>query len=63
MNTQVVYERNGVHVTSTPVQHYNTPGPVALRLDFNGLSFTYSGGWVAPMRTREGLQWARSGVS
>lgn len=40
---QLIYSRNGVNVTSTPVQHYTTAGPVALRLDYNGLSVTYSG--------------------
>jgi hypothetical protein len=40
---QVVYNRNGVKVTATPVSHYNTSGPVAYRLDWQGLSFTYSG--------------------
>ena len=28
---------------STPVNHYRTDGPVALRLEWNGLSITYSG--------------------
>lgn len=41
--SQVVYNRNGVKVTATPVSHYNTSGPVAYRLDWQGLSFTYSG--------------------
>lgn len=43
---QVVYERNGITVTATPVEHYRTAGPVAYRLDWPaaGLSFTYSGG-------------------
>ncbi|KIY95387.1 ribonuclease Z [Monoraphidium neglectum] len=40
---QVVYKRNGVTIRSTPVSHYNTSGPVAYRLDFQGISFTYSG--------------------
>lgn len=40
---QVVYNRNGVVITATPVEHYNTPGPVAYRLDWAGLSVTYSG--------------------
>jgi hypothetical protein len=38
--------RNGVKIISTPVPHYNTLGPVALRLEWNGLSVVYSGGWV-----------------
>jgi hypothetical protein len=41
---QIVYNRNGVKVTATPVDHYRTGGPVAYRLDWQGLSFTYSGG-------------------
>lgn len=40
---QLIYSRNGVDITSTPVSHYKTEGPVALRLDWNGLSVTYSG--------------------
>ena len=40
---QLIYSRNGVNITSTPVSHYQTDGPVALRLDWNGLSVTYSG--------------------
>lgn len=46
---QVVYDANGVRILSTPVEHYDTPGPVALRLEWNGLVFTYSGkspGWA-----------------
>ncbi|KAK9830374.1 hypothetical protein WJX72_011374 [[Myrmecia] bisecta] len=40
---QLIYSGNGVNLTSTPVNHYQTPGPVAYRLDWNGLSITYSG--------------------
>ena len=40
---QVIYSRNGVKITSTPVEHYTTGGPSALRVDWNGLSFVYSG--------------------
>ena len=40
---QLIYSRNGVNITSTPVRHYETDGPVALRLDWNGISVTYSG--------------------
>ena len=40
---QLIYSRNGINITSTPVRHYETDGPVALRLDWNGLSVTYSG--------------------
>jgi hypothetical protein len=42
-HVQVVYSHNGVVVTATPVEHYKTPGPVAYRLDWEGLSVTYSG--------------------
>ena len=41
---QVIYSRDGVNITSTPVEHYTTGGPSALRVDWNGLSFVYSGG-------------------
>jgi ribonuclease Z len=40
--TGVVYERNGVTVTSFPVVHALS-GSVGYRLDFAGLSFVYSG--------------------
>jgi ribonuclease Z len=40
--TQVVYEDNGVKVTSFPVVHA-TSGAVGYRLDFAGLSFVFSG--------------------
>ena len=40
--TAVVYERNGVTVTSFPVVHALS-GSVGYRLDFAGLSFVYSG--------------------
>ena len=46
--TQVVYEENGVTVTSFPVIHAIS-GAVGYRLDFAGLTFVYSGdtcaGW------------------
>lgn len=46
--TQVVYEKNGVKVTSFPVIHCIS-GAVGYRLDFAGLSFAFSGdarpGW------------------
>jgi ribonuclease Z len=38
----VVYDRNGVRITSFPAVHIYD-GPVSLRLDWNGLSFVYSG--------------------
>jgi ribonuclease Z len=40
--TQVVYEQNGVRVTSFPVVHALS-GAVGYRLDFAGLSFAFSG--------------------
>jgi len=40
--TQVVYEKNGVKVTSFPVIHCIN-GAVGYRLDFAGLSFVFSG--------------------
>lgn len=46
---QVIYSRNGVKITSTPVEHYTTGGPSALRVDWNGLSFVYSGGRPPPV--------------
>jgi ribonuclease Z len=42
MKTQVVYDKNGVKVTSFPVIH-NFSGAVGYRLDFAGLSFAFSG--------------------
>ena len=38
----VVYDRNGVKITSFPAVHIYD-GPVSLRLEWNGLSFVYSG--------------------
>jgi len=42
MKTQVVYDKNGVKVTSFPVIH-SISGAVGYRLDFAGLSFAFSG--------------------
>jgi ribonuclease Z len=42
MQTQVVYDENGVKVTSFPVVHA-TSGAVGYRVDFAGLSFVFSG--------------------
>ncbi len=39
---QVVYEANGVTISSFPAVHLYD-GPVSLRLDWHGLSFVYSG--------------------
>ncbi len=38
----VVYEENGVRITSTPAIHA-LDGPVSYRLDWNGLSFVFGG--------------------
>jgi ribonuclease Z len=38
----VIYENNGVRITAFPAVHIYD-GPVSLRLDWNGLSFVYSG--------------------
>ena len=40
--THVVYEKNGVKITAFPAVHIYD-GPVSLRIDWNGLSFVYSG--------------------
>ena len=40
--THVVYEHDGVRISSFPAVHIYD-GPVSLRLDWNGLSFVYSG--------------------
>lgn len=54
--TQVVYEKNGVKVTSFPVIHAAS-GPVGFRVDFAGLTFVHSGdtraGWPL-VRASEG---------
>jgi ribonuclease Z len=42
MQTQVVYDENGVKVTSFPVVHAIS-GAIGYRLDFAGLSFAFSG--------------------
>ena len=52
---QVIYSHNGAVIKSTPVSHYQTEGPVALRLDWNGLSVTYSGKARAPYNTGRDL--------
>ena len=43
VKNQVVYHEKGVKITSTPVDHYHTPGAVAYRLEWNGITVTYSG--------------------
>lgn len=54
--TQVVYDQNGVKITSFPVIHALS-GPVGYRLDFAGLTFVFSGdtraGWPL-VRASEG---------
>lgn len=40
--TRVVYEKNGVKITSFPAVHIYD-GPISYRLDWNGLSLVYSG--------------------
>ena len=39
----LIYDRNEVKIYSNPAYHYGSPGPVSLRLEWNGLKFTYSG--------------------
>lgn len=39
---QLVYDRDGVKIYSNIAVHY-IPGPVAYRLEWNGLKFTFSG--------------------
>lgn len=41
-------EPQGVRVISTPVNHYRTNGPVALRIEWKGLAITYSGRRALP---------------
>jgi len=56
--TQVVYDENGVKVTSFPVIHAIS-GPVGYRLDFAGLSFVFSGdtrpGWPLVRASQGGV--------
>jgi ribonuclease Z len=52
--TQIVYEANGVKVTSFPVVHCIS-GAVGYRIDFAGLSFGFSGD-TRPSWSRAGLQ-------
>lgn len=46
----LIYSANGVNIYSNIAFHYDTPGPVSLRLNWNGLSVTYSGDTV-PLQT------------
>ena len=43
----VVYEANGVKITSFPAVHV-IDGPVSYRLEWNGLSFVFGGDWPPP---------------
>lgn len=40
---QLIYQDSNVTVYSNPAFHYDTPGPVSLRLEWKGLAITYSG--------------------
>ena len=40
---QLVFEEDEISVYSNPAFHYDTPGPVSLRLEWKGFSVTYSG--------------------
>ena len=40
--THVIFEENGVKITSFPAVHL-FDGPVSLKLEWNGLTFVYSG--------------------
>ncbi len=58
--TQVVYDKNGVKVTSFPVVHCIS-GAVGYRLDFAGLSFAFSGDARPPRRSRPPRAFPSSG--
>ncbi|KAK9830412.1 hypothetical protein WJX72_011632 [[Myrmecia] bisecta] len=47
---QLVYNQSGVVVYSNPAFHYDTPGPVSLKLQWRNLTITYSGDTV-PLTT------------
>ena len=40
---QLVFQAGNVSVYSNPAFHFDTPGPVSLRLEWQGLTITYSG--------------------
>ncbi|KAK9797405.1 hypothetical protein WJX73_006256 [Symbiochloris irregularis] len=40
---QLIYDQDGIQVYSNPAFHYDTPGPVSIRLEWNNLTVTYSG--------------------
>lgn len=44
---QLIYDEDGLRVWSNPAFHYHTPGPVSLRLEWNGIKLTYSGDLAA----------------
>ena len=43
VTNQLIYDNNGVQVYSNPAFHYNTPGPVSLKLVWNNITIAYSG--------------------
>ena len=52
----VVYDHNGVKITSFPAVHL-FDGPVSLKLEWNGLTFVYSGDTTpSPVSVRENLE-------
>lgn len=40
---QLFFEEDDIRVFSNPAFHYDSPGPVSLQLEWNGLKITYSG--------------------
>ena len=44
VHDQLIFDEDNITVYSTPAFHYDTPGPTSLRLEWNGLSMSYSGG-------------------
>ena len=40
---QLIYQEGNISVFSNPAFHYDTPGPVSLRLEWKGLVIAYSG--------------------
>ncbi|KAL3162019.1 hypothetical protein ABBQ38_009090 [Trebouxia sp. C0009 RCD-2024] len=43
VTNQTIYNENGVQVWSNPAFHYDTPGPVSVKLRWHNLTVTYSG--------------------
>ncbi|KAL0031317.1 hypothetical protein WJX79_003158 [Trebouxia sp. C0005] len=50
VTNQIIYNQSGVQVWSNPAFHYDTPGPVSLKLRWNNITVTYSGDTV-PLTT------------